>query len=319
MTQEAEQITAICIGQAGQELDRGSETIARNHPLASTLSAICGMMLFKQHSLQLSMNIVSIYDKLMFWIRSVEYRDTPPKGMVVINVADFEAAVEEFKKIRLEPGWAVYFWQRKVQVVDHIAIVPEQDKKKLNLYNAELLHGTPPPIGKSYGPLAKGKDYSGIRLCTLHEFTRENPTHYSRIAVGPPPGISDKQLKRAGEIARKVGDTGLLLDKPAFYSLNLINPFLFIKSINYKTYSKVKFGIPWLVAKKQLGSFRMWRPIYCGALVGNIWKLGGVKYVPKAKVLCFSGYQSSAFYKYAREKGSLRYLVTWGEELPLKY
>jgi hypothetical protein len=265
------------------------------------------------------MNIVSIYDKLISWIRSIEYRNTPPKGIIIENVSCYNDFVKELKKIKIKPGWAVYFWQRKVQFVDHIAIVPEQDKKKLNLYNAELIHGTPPPIGRSNGPLSKGKDYSGIRLCTLYEFTKANPKHYSRIAVGPLPGISDKQQKRAGEIAKKVGDTGLIINRPAFYSLNLINPFIFIKSIDYRTYSKARFGIPWLVAKKMLGSFRLWRSIYCGALAGIIWKLAGVRYVPKARVLCFSGYRSSTFYKYAREKGTLKYLITWGEKLPLKY
>lgn len=260
------------------------------------------------------MNVVEIFNKTTCWMRNPFYFSKPPKSLKYYNLKSFNEAKDKLKEIQVKPGYAVFFWDRKINYIDHIAIVPKQKSKNLNLLKAKLVHGSPPPIGKSHGPLSRSVDYSGVRVASVEEYLQKNTDIYSRIFVGAPPGITFAQIKKAGEIAKNVGDTGILLGKPAFYSFNILNKILFISWVDYSNYKFAKLSIPYFISKKLLGSYFAWRYTYCGDLVGCIYKKAGIKNIPKAKVLIFSGYRSSTFYEWFRECDSLKFAVFWKEK-----
>ena len=114
------------------------------------------------------MSISSIHDKLEAFlnkIQKISFNNLP-----TINFSSWDELKESAKKIKVEPGWAVYFVREK-DYVDHIAIIPHQDEVNLNLFDALLLNAAPPPMGLGIGPLTNSQsDKSGLRIITAIEY-----------------------------------------------------------------------------------------------------------------------------------------------------
>jgi len=265
------------------------------------------------------MNLVSVFTKTTGVLRHPIYLSSPPSKLKILQAINFNEAAANFAKIKVFPGWSVYFWNRKLKYIDHIAIVPQQRQENLNLYRAKLIHGTPPPIGKAYGPFASPIDYSGIRIASVMDYLSLNPNIYSRIIVGFPSSATKSQIVKASKIAKEAGGSGLLLNKPALYSFQILNKFLFVGWFDYKNHNSVKLLIPYFIARKRLGSMWKHRFTYCGDLVGQIYHTAGIKNLPKAKILFFSGYRSSTFYEWARKNNTLTQAIIWKEKQPLKF
>jgi len=256
------------------------------------------------------LNFVNIFDKLAQSLVHPTYLQSMPIGLKLHYAKTFDKTCQEFSKIKLSPGWAVFFWNAKTDHVDHIAIVPKQ--KNLNLLQAKLIHGAPPPLGKAYGPLSSPIDYSGVRIASVIDFLKPNPHAYSKIIIGPPPALK-RQIIIAGKIAKEVGNSGLLFKKPAFFSLPTLNKFIFVKWADYKNHSSVKLSIPHFASKKIQGNIWNWKTTYCGDLVGKIYQTAGITNLPKAKILLFSGYRSLTFYEWFRENRTLKEAIIWGK------
>ena len=250
------------------------------------------------------------FDAISSQIRNATYV-TAPSDLKIHRGETYEDAKDLFKNVKLQPGYSVFFWYKKINYIDHIAIVPKQSEKDLNLADAKLLHGTPPPAGVGNGPL--GNDYSGIRLCSLPEYIAGNHYGYAKIIVGRPPKTTEAVLNEAGRFARQIGETGIVDGKPAFYSLPIINKLLYVKSFNYDTHGNAKISFARKDAKKVIGSGDF-DTVYCGDVVGRVYDSVGINNVPKATVLGISEYRSSTFYEWFRENNALTDAVVWGEQ-----
>ncbi len=257
------------------------------------------------------MLIMKIFDKITGLTRHPKYNQLSNK-VKSIQLEESSQLESEFKKIKLTPGQSIFFWHKKVNYVDHIAIVPSQDKRKLNLLEAKLIHGTPPPIG--------GKDYfSGIRLGTALEFIGNTELVYSRVIIGTPHTASSKELQHAGDLAKEMGRTKKIDNKIVVYSFPIINRLFYVKWFDFNSHLKVKIGIPYLIAKRETGKFNGWLSTYCGDLVGQVYQRAGIKRLPKIKFLDRKHYRSSTFYEWMKRNHSLNKIVMWGDQMPERY
>lgn len=255
--------------------------------------------------------LMKIWNKIGAIVRHPNYSKKPPENLKIINLNKYSDLPQALQKIKIKPGWSVFFWHKKVDFIDHIAIVPLQDNQDLNLLNAVLLQGSPPPIDSA------DNDFSGIRLMTAMEFLGNKGSSYSKIIVGKPPRASKDQLAQAGELAYSLGEAQSFDGKPVFYSFPILNKLLFVKRFNYDTHQKFKFGIPFLGVKKLNGGKSLdWETTYCGDLVGQIYNRSGFKNLPKIKVFGFFAYRSSTFYEWFRKNNTLETAVVWEETNP---
>ena len=128
------------------------------------------------------MSIATIHDKIEKLLNKQQKIST--SDIQTINCQSWEEAKEKAKTVLVKPGWAVYFI-RKDDFVDHIAIVPEQDEKMLNLYDAILLNSTPSPLGLGIGPLTNElSDKSGLRIISAYEYIElYERGYYQKILV----------------------------------------------------------------------------------------------------------------------------------------
>jgi hypothetical protein len=189
--------------------------------------------------------------------------------------------------------------------------VPTQKEESLNLRDAVLLQGSPPPMGK--------KDFSGIRMMTALEFLGNKGDAYLKIIVGYPPQTTSEQLAEAGEIAQKIGQEKSFSGKPVFYSLPFLRAFVYIKNFDYNNHLFLNPGIPHLAAKKINNSYFSWETTYCGDLVGKVYFFTGIKNLPKARVFGFAEYRSSTFYEWFRKNDSLVSAVAWNQLQGMKF
>lgn len=218
----------------------------------------------------------------------------------------------QLQQIALRPGQAVFFWNKRIRRVDHIAIVPSQDKKQLNLLEAKLVHAIPPSNKNE-------SDYSGVSTWTAVDFIGNLNKTYSRIIVGSLAEASAHQLQKAGAIAKEVSITKKIDNKVALYSLPLISNFCYVKWFDFDTHLKFKIGIPYLVAKKETGRMTGWMATYCGDLVGRIFQQAGITDLPKINFLGQSYFRSSAFYDHMKENGTIDNIIMWNDKTPNKY
>lgn len=254
------------------------------------------------------MSIVSIHDRIIKLLNrklKITTSDVP-----TINCQSWDEAKEKAKTIPVKPGWAVYFI-RKNEYVDHIAIVPDQDKTMLNLYDAILLNSTPSPLGLGVGPLTNNlSDRSGLRIITACEYIEfYEPGYHQKIFVGPPPDISEKKIKNAGIIAKEIADTGLIDGKPAVYSFNnipLIKKF-YVKSFNPLKY-KIKLGV---ITKKLAQTIKA---TYCGSLVSDIWKKAGVNNLPEVKIMTIKATSSFVLFNWSKSNNSILGGLSWDND-----
>ena len=168
------------------------------------------------------MDLVKIHDKIEAFLNKklkVKVNQLPQ-----IKTNNWSQAQIKAKTIELKPGWAIFF-VRQEGFVDHIAIVPNQEKHKLNLAEAELVNAAPPPIGHGIGPLTTVlTDQSGLRICTALEYINLfQPNYYSMIFVGEPPTQDPQYLQYAGLIAEQIAKTGLIDGKPIVYTFSNVH------------------------------------------------------------------------------------------------
>ena len=240
--------------------------------------------------------------------RKPKYHPLDTIKITVYKAKNLGTLFDKYNDVSYEEGASVFFWNKKYQYVDHIAIFPQQNNKTVNIFDADLLHATPPPLGEAHGKL---KDYSGLRNIPLRKFLWETNV-YSRIIIGKPHQDTQAQLKIPSEIAREILNTGKLKGKNSFYFL-ITNPFLFIKSVNYSNYSNIKFGNPIITSYKATGKLFGWQNTYCGDLVGKIYEDAGIPSLPKAKVLGIKKFRSSTFYENFRDNNGISFIMSWGE------
>jgi hypothetical protein len=224
-----------------------------------------------------------------------------------INCRSWDEAKIKAKSIPVKPGWAVYFIQ-KDDYVDHVAIIPEQKSKLLNLYDAILLNSTPSPIGSGIGPLTNDRsDKSGLRIITACKYIELNKEGYfKKIIIGPPPNASEEIIKKAGVIAKEIADTGLIDGKPAVYSFFFI-PLLkkfYVKSFD-PIKSKTKIGVITKKLKRTINA------TYCSSLVADIWKKAGINGLPEIKVMKIKAISSFILFDWSKKNKSILAGLSW--------
>jgi hypothetical protein len=218
----------------------------------------------------------------------------------------------ELKKIKVTPGQCIFFWHKKVKCVDHVAVVPTQDKNKLNLLEAKIVQGTPPPIGD-------GDDFSGIRTSTALDFIGDLNSTYSRVIIASPPSATAQQLKKAGDLAREIGSSQKIDNKIILYALPFVSKLFYTRWFNYHSHLKFKLGNPYSLAKRKTGLYTSWTYTYCGDFVGRIYHLAGVKDLPKANFLHKKFYRSSTFYEWMKANDKIESMILWNDPTPKKY
>ena len=229
-------------------------------------------------------------------------------AIATLHGLDWTEAEDMAKNIFLKPGWAV-FYVRDEGFIDHISIVPAYESEfPLNLLNTPLLHVTPPPIGLGVGPLTNDVfDQSGTRVCTAFEFIEsyKNRHSYKKIFFGPPPTFSELLLEEAGKIANAVAKSGLLDGKPIVFSFGML-PVIKKFFISFFDTSKQKAKI---IPIKRLHQSVI--PLYCGGLVGEIWKRAGIKNIPEIKFLKMRGSSSFSIFKWCYDYGTIKTGLSW--------
>lgn len=259
--------------------------------------------------LLLVMSIASIHGKIEAFLNKLQ--KVSFDNLPLIHFPTWNELKEKSKNIKVEPGWAIYFVREK-DFVDHIAIVPHQDEASLNLFDAFLLNATPPPMGLGVGPLTNDKsDTSGLRIITAIEYIElYKKGYYKKIFFGPPP-VKDKEIiKKAGQIAKEISDSGTIDNQPAVYSFNnipLIKKF-YVKSFDPQKY-KIKLGIK---TKKR---FHTIKSIYCGSLVADIWEKAGITNLPKVKILSIKSITSFLLFKWSKLNNSILGGLSWDNEI----
>lgn len=217
---------------------------------------------------------------------------------------------KHLQQTKVQPGQAIFFWNKKINYIDHIAIVPTQEQSKLNLLDAQLLQGAPPPLG--------GNDYSALGFGSALEYMGNLKSNYSRLIIGAPPTATKKQLKKAGKLAHRVGQTKKIDGKIAFYGFPIISKFIFVKWFHYYSHLKMKIGLSAPIAKKK-GESKNWTYTYCGDLVGRIYQQAGIKNLPKINFFGRKLYRSSDFYKWMKENDAISEIIMWNDEMRKRY
>lgn len=227
--------------------------------------------------------------------------------IATIKSSSWKDAFNKSKKIVLKPGWAVYY-VRSEGFVDHVSIVPKDNKPNLNLAEAKLLNATAPPIGTGVGPLSNDLfDISGLRISTAFEFIESYKGNhsYSRLLFGPPPTTDDSAIDKAGTISQKIKESGLIDGSPIVFSFGML-PVV------------KKFFVSYYDAKKQKAKItsikklhRIVIPLYCGGLVGEIWKRAGITGIPETKFLKMKGPSSFGLFKWSLENNTITGGISW--------
>ncbi|MFA5770325.1 MAG: hypothetical protein WC894_02420 [Patescibacteria group bacterium] len=251
------------------------------------------------------MSISSIHDRLealLNRIQKISFND-----LAMTHFPSWNDLKEKAKNIKVEPGWAVYFVRDK-DYIDHIAIIPHQDEVNLNLFDALLLNAAPPPMGLGVGPLTNDKfDKSGIRITTMIEYVElYKKGDFKKIFYGPPP-VKDKELiKKAGQIAKEISDSGMIDDQPVVYSFSMIPLVKKFYAINFDPIkSKTKIAFLTRKLKKTV------KAIYCGSLVAQIWQKAGILDLPEVKFLKIRGHSSFTLFKWSQLNKSILGGLSW--------
>lgn len=248
-------------------------------------------------------NILDEAERIMNKKRKVQTDDVP-----TIHASTWEQAKETAKNIFLNPGWAVYY-VRTEGFIDHVSIVPDYENgKPLNLYEAKLLHATSPPIGQGVGPLTNDFfDQSGTRICNAFEFIEEYKgfNSYKKLFFGPPPAAVNDLVKKAGQIAKQIVDTGLIDDKPIVFSFGMLPV---IKKFFVSYYDLIKKEAKIMPIKKL---HRFVTPLYCGELVGEIWKRAGIEDIPVIKFLKIQGTSSFTLFNWSKQHNTILEGLSW--------
>lgn len=251
------------------------------------------------------MSIASIHDRLEAFlnkIQKISFND-----LITIHFSSWDELKEKAKKIKVEPGWAIYFVREK-GYIDHIAIIPHQDETCLNLFDALLLNAAPPPMGLGVGPLTNDMfDKSGIRIITAIKYIElYKKGDYKKIFFGPPPGNDKKMIKKAGLIAKEISDSGTIDNQPVVYSFSMIPLIKKFYAINFdpiKSRTKLAF-----LTKKLRKTVRA---IYCGSLVAQIWKKAGIPDLPEVKFFKIRGHSSFSLFKWSKLNNSILVGLSW--------
>ena len=251
------------------------------------------------------MSISSIHDKLEAFlnkIRKISFNNLP-----TINFSSWDELKESAKKIKVEPGWAVYFVREK-DYVDHIAIIPHQDEVNLNLFDALLLNAAPPPMGLGIGPLTNSQsDKSGLRIITAIEYIElYKKGDYKKIFFGPPPVKNKELVIKAGQIAKEISDSGTIDNQSLVYSFSMIPLVKKFYAINFDPIkSKTKLAFFTRKLRKTV------KAIYCGSLVAQIWQMAGILDLPEVKFLRIRGYSSFTLFKWSKLNNSILGGLSW--------
>lgn len=255
------------------------------------------------------MSIASIHDKLEAFlnkIQKISFSDLP-----TVHFLTWNDLKEKAKKIKVEPGWAIYFVREK-DYVDHIAIIPHQEEANLNLFDALLLNAAPPPIGLGVGPLTDDRsDKSGLRIITAIEYIELfNKGNYNKIFFGPPPVTDKEVIKKAGLIAKQISDSGIIDDLPVVYSFSMIPLIKKFYAINFDPI-KSKTRLAFLTRKLK----KTVKAIYCGSLVALIWQKAGIPDLPEVKFLKIRGHSSFTLFKWSKSNNSILGGLSWDDEV----
>ncbi len=251
------------------------------------------------------MSVASILDKIESFLNKiykVSFTDLP-----IVHFPSWDELKVKAKDIKVEPGWAIYFVREK-DYIDHIAIIPDQDKLLLNLYDALLLNAIPPPIGLGVGPLTNEKfDRSGIRIITTIEHVElYKKGYYKKIFFGPPPVKNKELVIKAGQIAREISDSGTIDNQPLVYSFSMLPLIKKFYAINFDPVkSKTKLAFLSKELKKTV------KAIYCGSLVAQIWEKAGIIDLPQVRFLKIRAHSSFTLFKWAMLNKSIIGGLSW--------
>lgn len=255
------------------------------------------------------MSIASIHSKIEEFLNKIQKISFD--NLPIIHFSSWEELKEKAKNIKVEPGWAIYF-VRKRNYVDHIAIIPSQNEANLNLFDALLLNAAPPPIGLGIGPLTNNKsDKSGLRIITAIEYIElYKKGDYKKIFFGPPPVNNKETIKKAGLIAKKISDSGIIDNQPVIYSFSMIPLIKKFYAINFDPIkSKVKLALLTRKLKKIV------KTTYCGSLVAQIWQMAGILDLPEVKFLKIRGHSSFTLFKWSKLNNSILGGISWDDEV----
>ena len=228
-----------------------------------------------------------------------------------VHFSSWDDLKEKAKNIKVEPGWAIYFVREK-NFIDHIAIIPHQDETNLNLFDALLLNAAPPPMGLGVGPLTDiQSDKSGLRIITTIEYIELfNKGDYKKIFFGPPPANDKEIIKKAGLIAKEIGDSGTIDNQPVVYSFSAIPLIKKFYAINFDPIkSKTKLAFLTKKLKKTV------KTIYCGSLVAQIWEKAGILNLPEVNFLKIRGYSSFSLFNWSKLNNSILGGLSWDNEV----
>jgi hypothetical protein len=250
------------------------------------------------------MKLFSIHDKFEKYFDKRYKVDT--NSLPVSSLTTWELAKEQAKKIKLNPGWSVYF-VREEGYVDHVAIAINQEAGLLNLAEAVLLHAAPSPIGIGVGPLTDHLgDKSGLRVATALEYIEDYPKNfYKKIFVGHPPNVLSELIHKAGEIAETIAKSGLIDGKPVVYSFSNI-PIVKKYFVSFFDTTKQKPRIERIKKLKKTVA-----PFYCGQLVADIWKRAGITDLPQMKFLTVNAVTSFTLFDWAKKGQSILDGLSW--------
>ncbi len=255
------------------------------------------------------MSIASIHGKIEAFLNKLQ--KVSFSNLPIIHFPTWNELKEKAKKIKVEPGWAIYFVREK-DYVDHIAIVPHQDEASLNLFDAFLLNASPPPMGLGIGPLTGDKfDKSGLRIITAIEYVElYKKGDYKKIFFGPPPVTDKEMIKKAGQIAKEISDSGTIDNQSVVYSFFMVPLIKKFYAVNFDPLkSKIKLA---LLTKKLK---RTVKGIYCGSLVAQIWEKAGIPNLPKVKFLKIQGHSSFSLFKWSQLNNSILGGLSWDNEV----
>jgi hypothetical protein len=250
------------------------------------------------------MKLFTIHDKVEKFFDKKFKVDT--SSLPVNTLSSWEIAKEQAKKIKLNPGWSVYF-VREEGYVDHVAIAINQEPGLLNLAEAILLHAAPSPIGTGVGTLTdETNDKSGLRIATALEYIEEYPKNfYRKIFVGHPPNIMQEVIHKAGEIAEGIAKSGLIDGKPVVYTFPNI-PIVKKYFISFFDPHNQRMKIERIKKLKKAVA-----PFYCGQLVADIWRRAGITSLPQFKFMTVNSITSFSLFNWAKQGNSILDGLSW--------